>query len=510
VCSSDLESPSRAFEKALKGIDLLADAVKQTLGPSGRNFLIEKSGGRITNDGISIAREIQAKDEVEDIALRIFREAAIKTNEDAGDGTTTATTLAQAIIHECYEYMPKGTQLGKRSVMDLRRQIEKEAKQAEEELIKLATPVETKGELINIARVSVEDTDLAELIGTAQWDLGRQGRIIVEENPEPVITIERVQGIRIDNGLGTSMVMNDPERQRLVAENVPVILTNHTLTTLAPLASLLQGLVTQGKTSVVIVARAYSSECIQQIMENHKRGIMLYPMQAPYVNQREIFKDLEASLDSRYIHDEEASLESLKVHEIGIAQKVVGYRYSAEFIGNNANVEKVQARVAHIKKELEGEPSKFQRRALEERIAQMEHGFAVLKIGSLSDVDRKYKVDKAEDAVNAVRSAFQEGTVRGAGIALMEVAEVLGKDTLLYKPLKRPYEQIMENAGGIFEVEEWVRNSLKVDRYALLNACRIAADMVTIGGVVATEKVKPLQELLTKHDTRTENQEGTD
>lgn len=489
------ESKSEAFDRIMRGVNLLADSVKQTLGPYGKNFLIEKSGGRITNDGITIAREIQAKDEIEDLGLRTVREAAIKTNEDAGDGTTTATTLTQAILKECSQFMARGTQFARRSVVSLKSQIEKEYKEAVEELKAMAKPIETKEELIQVARVSVEDEELAELIGSAQWDLGKDGIIIPEENPEPVCSVERIHGIRIDNGLGTSMVMNDVEKQRLVVENVPVLLTNYTLQTLGPLGRVIQALVDKGQTEIVLLARAFSSEAIQQVMENHNRGIKLYPMQAPYVNQREVFKDLESVLGGRYIHDESTTLDSVTVNDFGLAKKVIGYRYSAIFTGEGKE-EKVQERIETLKKEMEGEPSKFQKRALSERIAQMENGFALLKIGSLSDTDRKYKFDKAEDAVNTVRSAMQEGTVPGAGLAMKAVSEKMPEDSLLKKPLMAPYEQIMENAGGEFEIEPWVRNSLKVERVALENAAKIAATLVTAGGAIATEKIKPIDQLL--------------
>jgi chaperonin GroEL len=491
------ENPSEAFERMMRGVDLLANTVKQTIGPFGKNVLLEKSGGRITNDGLTIAREIQAKDEVEDLALRIVREAAIKTNEDAGDGTTTATILAQAILHACIPFMARGTQLAKKSVMSLKRQIEKETMDAIEELKKMAKPVETEEQLIEVARVSVEDEELASLIGKAQWELGKEGVIIPEENPEPVCTVERIQGIRIDNGAGTSMVFNDPERQRLVVENAPVLLTNYTLNSLAPLQKVLQQLVEKGKTDIVIFARAFSSEAIQQVMENHNRGIKIYPMQAPYVNQREVFKDLEAVLGGYYIHDETNTLDSVRVSHFGNVKKLIGYRYSAVLTGEGKE-DKVTARIEHLKKEIEGEPSKFQKKAIEARIAQLENGFALLKIGSLSDSDRKYKFDKAEDAVNTVRSALQEGTVPGAGQAMKTIADNMPDDALLKRPLQAPYDIIMGNAGGEFEIEPWVRNSLKVERVALENAAKVAAALVTAGGVVATEKIRPLDQLLDK------------
>lgn len=496
VCISTEENKSEAFDRIMKGVNLLGDAVKQTLGPKGLNFLIEKSGGRITNDGITIAREIQSKDEIEDIGIRTVREAAIKTNEDAGDGTTTATVVTQAILKEASTYMARNTQFAKMSVMAIRQKIEDEAKDALEKLTAMAKPVESEEQLIDVALVSVEDKGLAEMIGKAQWELGETGVIIPEENTDPVCVIERVRGIRIDNGLGTSVLMNNLEKQRLEVDNTPILLTNHQIQTLAPLGGVIQALVDKQISEIVIVARAFSQEAIRQIMENRKNGIKIYPINAPYVNQREVMKDLEATLGGRYLHDEDSTLESVKVEDFGVVSKVLGYMYHAIFTGDPKREKEVLARIEILKKDLEGNPSKFEKKMLGERIAQMENGFAVMKVGSTSDTDRKYKFDKVEDAVNAVRSALQEGTVKGGGLAMKEIADTLPDDAILKKPLQAPYNQIMANAGTEFEIEEWVRNSAKVERLALQNATRIAADLVTVGGSIATEKMKPLDQLL--------------
>lgn len=503
VCINTSENPAEAFDRVMRGVNLLADAVKITLGPWGRNFILEKSGGRITNDGISIAKEIQSKDEIEDLAIRIVRESAIKTNDDAGDGTTTATTLTQAILKEASRLVARKNVMAKESVMSIRKRIETECDQALIKLETMATPIETKEQLIEVARVSVEDEDLAKLIGDAQWELGKDGMIIVEETPDLASSMERIHGIRIDNGLGTSMVMNDQEKQRLVLDNVPVILTNYTLESLAPIAHVIQELVNKGKNDIVVVSKAFSSEAIRLCMENHARGIKIYPLQAPYVNQREVMKDLASVLGGRYIHDEDSTLEEMTVSDVGTAKKVIGYRYSAIFTGERD----VTLRLDTLKKELEGEPSKFQKKELEKRIAQLENGFALLKIGSTSDIDRKYRFDKAEDAVNTVRSALQEGTVEGAGLAYKKISEEMPEGSILKRPLLAPYQQIMIN-GGITEtdfiVEPWVRNSVKVDRTALLNACRIAQDLVTVGGAVAQERAKPIDQLLNKNASQEE------
>ena len=327
--------------------------------------------------------------------------------------------------------------------------------------------------------------------------------IIPEENAEPVCEVERVKGVRLDNGVATSMVFNDYEKHRLYVKKAMIFLTNNTLEKFPQsLEDSINALVTTGQREFVIMAKAFSSDVVRAFMNvtNGDTGVKLYPMQAPYINQREIMKDLEATLGGRYIHDEGAELDSITPEDFGIADIVIGEQFTSQFVGQSTHEteERVKARVEVLKKELKGEPSKFQKKALETRIAQLENGFALLKIGSTSDTDRKYLFDKAEDAVNTVRSAFQEGTVPGAGLSYKQISEEFDDDSILKKALLAPHKQIMENAGGEFEVDDWVRNSAKVDRVALENACRVASTLVTVGGVVVQEKPPTLDSLLNK------------
>lgn len=495
ISLNSIENPTEAFDRVMKGVDLLADPVRITLGPWGHNVMIEKSGGRITNDGITVARQVQARDEIEDLAVRVVREGAIKTNDEAGDGTTTATVLTQAILKEAKSRMRKKGIVGGESVMSMRSKILKESAEAIEKLNAMATPITTVEQLIEVAKVSMENESIAKIIAETQWELGKDGVIIPEETADTEWSIERVKGVRIDNGLGTSMVMNDLERQRLVLNDVPVLLTNYVVDSIAPFLESLNAIIATGKKHIVIMARGYSNQAIRDFQENQKNGIYLYPLQAPYVNQREVMKDLEAVLGGRYIHDESASLEDITSEDFGHATKIQAYRYTAILTGNKDVTERIEA----LKKEKEGEKSLFAKKALDARISQLQDGFALLKIGSTSDIDRKYLYDKAEDAVNTVRSALQEGTVHGAGLAFKQISDQMDEGSILKKPLLAPWKQIMANGGFTetdFVVEDWVRNSVKVDRVALQNASKISASLVTVGAVIAQEKVKPLEQLL--------------
>lgn len=485
VAIDTIDNPTSAQDRIMRGVNFICDAVKQTLGPWGKNFLLEK-GLKITNDGISIAKEIQMKDEIEDLALRIVREVAVKTNEEAGDGTTTALTLAQAILKKALFLLPGKKLKGQKSAVQIRKQINEECAAVVKHLGEMATPIKTKEELVNVAMVSSEMEDMAKMIAETQWELGPDGVIIPEESNDTGISIERVNGVRFDNGFGTSLMMNNLEKQRLEVKDVHVIMTNYTIKDLNPLKPVLDQMVKNRWTDIVIIARAFTDETVKLCMENHKAGVKLYPINAPYVNQAQVMEDLAAVLGGTFINSEKQNLEDVQISDVGFAEKVLCYRFSAIFTGAGQK-DRIEKRLEDLKREREGEESSFARKQLDQRISQLTNGFAILNVGALSATDRKYKYDKAEDAVNSVRSALQEGTVPGAGLAFKQISEGMSEDNILKVPLKAVYDQIMANAGEEIEVEPWVRNSVKSDRVALQNACQIAADLATTCGAVANE-----------------------
>lgn len=484
---------SAARDKLIAGANFLADAVKMTLGPFGANAAIEK-GNRVTNDGVTIAREIELKDEIENRGVTILREAAIKTNEQAGDGTTTAITLAQAILQEATKILANSkTFVGRKTPAEVIRIIDTECKEVIARLDKMAVPINSREDLVNSAKVSVEDEELAELIGNAQWEVGKMGRLVAEETIEFKSSVEKIHGIRIDNGVSTTILMNNPEKQTLEVENVRTILTNHTLLDLKPVATILDQLSKQGVRNIVVVARAFSRDAILACHANCEKGFNIYPMNAPYTDQNEIFKDLEAVLGGRYINQEEGELTDMMISDIGSAKKIIGERFNAIFTGenNDKSTERIAKRVIELKKKLSGNISLFEKNLLEERIAQLDNGFALVKIGATSDAERKWKKDKAEDAVNAVRAAFQEGTVAGGGLAFKEISESLPDTYILKRPLTSIYQQIISNAPSDFKIEDWVRDPVVVLKTALKNACSVAGTFATSGIAIATERPKP-------------------
>lgn len=490
-----------ARERITNGVKMLAGPVKATLGPAGQNFIIEK-GLRITNDGISVAKEIQSNDEIEDLAIRVVREACVKTNDKAGDGTTTAVTLAEAMYLKFISQMPKftagGMIAGKRSAISLIRDVKTEVQEVLAKLMASAISVITEKEMINVAKVSVEFPDLADMIGKTQWELGPSGYILAEESAEESDSIEKIKGIRIDNGFGTSLVINDQERQCLAVDDTYVILTNYTLQNLKPIETIIGQIMNacvqkKQKVQIVIVARAFSEDAVKICLENHKANVFMYPVNAPYVDQVEVMKDMAAVLGGSFINSEERELEDMTLSDVGFATKVTAYRYNAVFTGNGQGVE---ARTAQLESELKGEVSDFSKKAIKDRMAQLTNGFALLKVGGTSERERKHRYDKAVDGCNAVKSALEEGTVKGGGLALKEIADTLPDTSLLKEPLKAPYNQIQANAGEPIEVEEWVRDSVKSVRVGVEQAASVASQLATTYGAQATEFQKPLDELL--------------
>lgn len=481
-----------ARQRIFKGAFLVTSAVKSTLGPYGSNALLEK-GMKPTNDGVTVAREIQAKDEIEQLGVRKIQEIASATNDEVGDGTTTAVTLADGILKEADRFLPSEKKIGAKTPIQIVQQIESERKFVIGELERIAEKITTEQQLIEVATVSVEDKELGELIGKTQWELGEEGVLLAEEVNERVCSVERVRGIRIDNGFGSSTVINNHAKQSLDLKDVKVIYTNHTLTSLLPIQSLLQSLVTAGFNEIVILARAFTDGAIQDCLKNAQAGIGIYPLNAPYTDQAQVMKDLEAILGGAFIDKDTMTLEDAQLSQVGHAAFIEAKRSSTIITGREDEhaTKRVETRVAELKTKHEKEGSEFEKKNLTTRMAQLQNGFAILKIGAVSIAERQYKKDKADDAVNSVRAAFQEGVVPGAGQAFKTIADNMEDTSILKKALMGPYDQIRLSAPPDFEVPEWVKDPVKVLRIALEKACSVSGMLSTIEIAIATEKEKP-------------------
>lgn len=494
---------NEARQKMIAGLDRLANAVKLTLGPGGRNFASGVIGGSIdiSNDGVSLAKLIEGNDEFEDVGVRAVREAATKTNEKAGDGTTTAVVLTQAIVHG----LGFGKDMLGKNPVELSEQVKKESEIVVQKLTAMAVQVESREHLINIAKVSVENQELAELIGGAQWDVGPEGTVMAEEHNETADTVEFTYGVRIDNGLGAGVFMNDLKRQGLFLENAPIVITNNNFNTadqVRELNKLFKRMIARGDKCVVLMGRAFDVTAIALCKSNvdtyfsGKGGFPIYPINAPYENMDEAMEDLAAATGANYIDIHKRDLKDVDLHDVGLAAKVFVKRYEGIITGPAKGIdekidEKVNKRIERIRGHITGSSSEFEKRKLEARLAQLSVGTAMIKVGAETEQERKYKKDKVDDAVNTVKAAMQEGVIPGGGQALMRVADEM-PDAVISRALRAPYKQILENAGDDFKIEEWVQDPLKVVRTAFEKASSIARSLCTTEIVVNTEWDKPM------------------
>ncbi|MES2060247.1 MAG: TCP-1/cpn60 chaperonin family protein [Patescibacteria group bacterium] len=487
--SKVMKTGDEARSKIMQGVDLYADAIKMTLGPWGQNAIMGIRGGdpEITNDGKKIGDNISSKDELVDLGIRAIRGGVKKTNEEIGDMSSTTTTLIQSITKAVIKMMPKGDVVaGKKSIMQIHKQLDDECIDVIGKLEAMAENITTEEELVGVVRASVEDENLAEMIGKMQWKIGSEGSIIPEEVNDAETTIERINGIRIDNGFGTSSIVNNLEKQSLEINDVRIILTNSTFQNLQPVLKLLEQIVKlrnkDGSTArVAILGRGFSENAIKACMKNHENGFQVFPINAPYLNQNQMLKDMAAVLGGTFFNVEERDLEDMQMSDVGFAEKISASRWSAIFTGtaDQEAAARICGRAEDLKKEMEGESSLFEKKHIQARIAQLENGFAIIKVGGLTEQNRKYKRDKIEDAVSTARLALQEGVVPGAGLALKAVADELPETSVLKKALKVPYEQIMANAGEDFTVEPWVKDSFKSLRISIRNAIETAKDLST-------------------------------
>ena len=510
-----------AREALVKGADYMANAVKLTLGPYGLNFAIEKNG-EITSDGVTVAREIASgciHDEIEARGARMLLEAATKTEERGCDGTTTATILAQAITDEAIKNLPSMSVVNvkganKKKPSEIKIQIETELKEVIAKLEEMATPIKDEKALIKSALVSTGDQTLAELLGKAQWEVGKEGYVIAEETADKFSSVERVNGIRIDNGIVSSLAINNQERQTLELKDMPILLTNFPIKDLRPAILNLNketGLGTglgnkmseMGLTNLILVGRHFEAVAINQCMDNMKSGFNIYPINAPYVDQVQVMKDLAAVLGGRFIDTDSTTMDSITIADLGYVSRFEGNRTSAVFCGRNdvKTKSRVALRVEELRQQYKGSMSEFEKKLLDQRIAQLQNGFAILKVGSVSDLDRKYLKRRADDAVGAVRLALQEGVVAGGGQAFKEISESLPEGYILKKPLMAIYNQIMASAPEGFKIEKWVKDPVKVLRIALENACSVASVFSTAGGAIAEMNRKTLDEAFAQGKT---------
>ncbi|MEK7585603.1 MAG: chaperonin GroEL [Patescibacteria group bacterium] len=447
------------------GVDKVANAVRVTIGPKGRNAVIDKGYGTpmITNDGVSIAKEISLKDKIENMGAEIVKEVASKTNDIAGDGTTTAVVLTQALITEGF----KKTTLGVNSV-GIRLGIEAATREVVAALRTLAKPIKSKQETKQVATISAESEEFGEIIADAIDKVGKDGVVTVEESQSFTVESELVEGMQFDKGYASPYMITDADRMEADYEDALILITDKKISSIKDILPILEKLATSGKKELVIIAEDVDGEAMATLVVNKIRGIFsTLAIKAPGFGDRrkEMLEDIAVLTGGRVISEEVGlKLENADLNMLGRARKVVATKEATTIVGGKGKKGEIEARVAQIKKQIENSDSQYDKDKLKERLGKLAGGVAVIKVGAATESEMKYKKLKIEDAVEATKAAIEEGIVAGGGTALLRAGALASKKeikptspdiahefavgvAILLKALEAPLKQIAINAG---------------------------------------------------------------
>ncbi len=519
--AKDIISSEEARKRLKSGVDKLANTVKTTLGPKGRNVVLGRSygGPLITNDGVTIAKEIELEDAFENMGAQIVKEVASKTNDQAGDGTTTATVLAQAIIEEGIKNVAAGA-----NPMAIRHGIEKAAQAVAQELTKIAKPVKESAEIANVAAISAADPEVGTLIAEVMKVIGEDGIVTVEEGQTLGLDKEVVEGMQFDNGYVSPYMVSDTTRMEAVVENAPILITDKKISSVQELLPLLEKLAGEGKKDLVIIAEDLDGEALTTLVLNKLRGTFnAVAIKAPAFGDRrkEMLEDIAILTGGQVIAEEIGlKLEDATVEMLGEARKVIASKDNTTIVDGKGDKKAVKSRVTQMKAQLSELSSEYEIEKLAERIAKLESGVAVIKVGAATEVELKEKKARIEDAVHSTKAAVAEGIVPGGGAALIKASKVLDKLELedeqqigvviVQKSLEAPIRQIASNAGitDIAVILETIRKGdknlgwdfaknqktdmlkagiidpVKVTKSALLNAASAASMLLTTEAAV--------------------------
>lgn len=453
-----IEYREEARKKIKEGADKLANAISVTIGPKGRNVVLGKGYGSptITNDGVSIAKEIEVEDKIENLGTEIIKEVAEKTNDIAGDGTTSAVILAQSVISEGLKNVTAGA-----NPLALRRGIEKGSEKILEELNKMAKKIAEKDEMAQVATISAEDKEMGNLIAEVMGEVGRDGVITVEESKTFGLQKEIVKGLQFDKGYVSPYMITDSDRMEAVYEDPYILIADGKISALNEILPVIEKLAQSGKKELVIIADEVEGEALATLVVNKLRGIFnTLAVKAPGFGDRkkEMLQDIASVTGGQVISEEVGlKLENTELNMLGRARRVVSKKESTTIVEGKGNKEEIDARVSQIKKEIEAADSDFDKEKLQERLAKLSGGVAVLKVGAATEVEQKAKQHKTEDALAATRAAVEEGIVPGGGVALLRASAVLNEDSfegdertglkILKRALEEPLRKISENAG---------------------------------------------------------------
>lgn len=516
------EEARRALER---GVNTLADAVSVTLGPRGRNAVIEKKFGSpsIINDGVTIAKEIEVADRFENVGAQLVREVASKTNDVAGDGTTTATVLAQAIVREGLMNVAAGA-----NPMAIKRGIDKAVEVAVKEIEKISIPVQEKNEIAQVASISANDKTIGELVAEAMEKVGKDGVITVEESKGTETALDWVEGMQFDKGYMSPYMVTDAERMEVVFENPFILLYEKKISAIQDLIPILEKIIQLGK-PLVVIAEDLEGEALATIVVNKLRGTLnVAAVKAPGFGERRkaMMQDIGILTGGTFItEDLGIKIESVDLNMLGQAKKVVITKENTTIVEGAGSHEAVQGRIAQIKNEIEKTDSNYDREKLQERLAKLSGGVAVVKVGAATETELKEKKARIEDALSATRAAVEAGIVPGGGVTLLNIIPALEKMKLegaeavgvkiVRKALEEPARRIAQNAGAegsvvvqkimsmkkgvgfnavTGEYEDMIKAGIvdpaKVTRTALENAASIASMVLTTEAIIA-EKPEP-------------------
>ncbi len=510
-----------ARSSILRGVSMLTDAVKATLGPKGRNAILDKKFGAptITKDGVTVAKEIELKDPGENMGAQLVREVASKTSDVAGDGTTTATVLAHAIYREGARNVVAGA-----NPMDIKRGIEKAVEVVVEELKKLSKPVQDKKEIAQVGTISANnDSSIGELIAEAMDKVGKDGVITVEEAKSMATTLDIVEGMQFDRGYISPYFITDPERMECILEDVFILIHEKKISSMKDLLPILEQIAKMGR-PLLIVAEEVEGEALATLVVNKLRGtIQVCAVKAPGFGERRksMLEDIAVLTGGTMISEDLGiKLENVKLSDLGKAKKINIDKENTTIVEGAGDSSKIQGRVKQIKTQIDETTSDYDKEKLQERLAKLVGGVAVINVGAATETEMKEKKARVEDALNATRAAVEEGIVPGGGVAFLRCLPALkalklendlqiGVD-IVKRALEEPIRQIVNNAGieGAVVVEK-VKHSkeinfgfdadkeeyvdmiktgiidpTKVTRYALQNAASVAALMLTTSVMV--------------------------
>jgi chaperonin GroEL len=522
MAAKEVRFSDDARQRMLRGVNVLANAVKATLGPKGRNAVLEKSFGAptVTKDGVSVAKEIELKDKFENMGAQMVKEVASNTSDEAGDGTTTATVLAQAIIREGLKAVSSG-----RNPMDIKRGIDKGVITAVEELKKLSKPSKDSKSIAQVGTISANgDESIGKTIADAMEKVGREGVITVEEGSGLENELEVVEGMQFDRGYLSPYFINNQQSQTTELEKPVILLVDKKISNIRELLPLLEGVAKSGR-PLVVVAEDVEGEALATLVVNNIRGILkVAAVKAPGFGDRRkaMLQDIAILTGGTVISDEVGlSLEKATLNDLGEAKKVVVEKENTTIIDGAGKQSDIKARIESIRQQIEEATSDYDKEKLQERVAKLSGGVAVIKVGAATEVEMKEKKARVEDALHATRAAVEEGVVPGGGVALIRAQKALDKleganedqtvgIRILSRSIEEPLRQIVDNAGedaavilnkikegkgtygynaasGEFGdlIEQGILDPTKVTRLALQNAASVSGLLLTTEVMVA-------------------------